>query len=66
MSNREIRPHDHSSTGGNLMPVGTRHETVKDGLGLVIGYKKAETFQCKICGRSVEVINPNILSLGGY
>lgn len=63
----DIPPHDHSSTGGNLRQVGTRHKAVRNGLNLVIGFKKVEIFQCNICGKSIEVIDSNALPLlGGY
>lgn len=62
----DIPPHDHNTTGGNLRRVGTKHKTVRDGLNLEIGFKKVEVFQCNICGKSIEVINPNTLLLGGY
>ena len=63
----DILPHDHSTTGSNLRSVGVRHEPVTDGIGLIVGFRKVEIFQCSICGKSIEVINPNILTLlGGY
>lgn len=72
MSNHEVSqscdipPHDHKTTGGNLRQVGVRHEKVRNGLNLLIGFKKVEVFQCNICGKSIEIINPNTLPLGGY
>ncbi len=72
MSNPEVSqghailPYDHSESGSNLRLVGTRHEKVRNGINLVIGFKKVEVFQCNICGKSIEIINPNTLPLGGY
>jgi hypothetical protein len=63
----DILPHDHSSIGGDLRQVGARYEAVRNGLNLVIGFKKVEIFQCNICGKSIEVINPDTLPFfGGY
>ncbi len=72
MSNHEVSQscdiplHDHNTTGRNLRQVGMRHEKVRNGLNLVIGFKKVEVFQCNICGKSIEVINPITIPLGGY
>ncbi len=62
----DIMPHDHSTVGSNLRSVGVRHEPVTDGVGLIAGFRKIMTFRCSICGKSIEEVDPNILSPGEY
>jgi len=72
MSNHEVSqgcdilPHDHSATGGNLRSVGVKYEAVRDGVGLIAGFRKVMTFQCSICGKSIEEVDPEIFPPGEH
>lgn len=62
----DILPHDHSTIGSNLRLVGVRHEPVTDGIGLIVGFRKVRTFQCSICGKSIEEVDPEIFPPGEH
>ena len=55
-----IQPHDHSSTGRNLMLVGRRYETIKNGIGIAIGSKEIRVFKCKICTFETMEMGPDL------
>jgi len=62
----EIPPHSHSTIDGNLTLSGTKNERVKDGLGIVAGFKEVKVYRCRICAREIEKVNPEIFPPGEY
>jgi hypothetical protein len=65
-SGKTTQAHDHSPSGRNLTLIGVEHRLIKDGVGLVVGFKKVRIFKCRICFMKIEEVGKEFFSLGGY
>jgi len=63
---RDIWPHSHDITSGNLIYSGAKYKAEKDGIGLLTGFRKVKMFRCSVCLKDVEEVDSEIFLPGEY
>ncbi len=64
---RNVRLCSHDvARSSDLKFLGTRYEAVKDGIGLLTGFRKVEMFRCQICLADIEDVDPQVFPPGEF